>query len=177
MSTALPVTLLLTKDLATTSRKVWQVVEATKRVNDVYESTEVLLRATIFQQPFLKGITQQIVEVSKEVTNTFLNHAPFTTETYREAREAHELLGNCLEILTKLREMTTDWERFPKDYHPLLQAVRQMFQTLTECHAHLSNRFDEMDAVQSDVTQSKYLRRVKGSERWNSRPSVYEYQV
>jgi urease gamma subunit len=177
MTAALPISLLLPIDCAVTSHKVWEVVEATKRVNDVYQNTQVILRQYIFQQQFLNSVTQQIVEVQAEAEASFLNSTPFTTETYREAREAHELLGKSLEMLQTLSAIDINLEKLPQDYHPLVKAVRQLFQTLTQCHAHLSTRFDEMDAMQPNVTQSKYLRRVTGAERWNSRPSVYEYQV
>jgi hypothetical protein len=177
MTAALPVSLLLPLDCAVTSHKVWEVVEATKRVNDVYQNTQAVLRQHIFQQQFLASVTQQIVDVQAEAEASFLNDTAFTTETYRAAREAHELLGKSLELLKTLSTMAINLEKLPTDYHPLVEAVRQLFQTLTECHAHLTARFDEMDKIPEGVTQSRYLQRVTGAERWRSRPSVYEYQV
>jgi hypothetical protein len=177
MTAALPVSLLLPIDCAVTSHKVWEVVEATKRVNDVYQNTQVVLRQHIFQQQFLASVTQQIVDVEAEAEASFLNETAFTTETYRAAREAHGLLGKSLELLKTLNAVGVNLGKLPQGYHPLVKALRQLFQTLTDCHAHLSARFDEMDKVQKGVTPSKYLQRVTGAERWRSRPSVYEYQV
>jgi hypothetical protein len=177
MTAALPISLLLPMDCAVTSHKVREVVEATKRVNDVYQNTQAVLRQNIFQQQFLNSVTLQIVEVQAEAEASFLNSLPFTTETYRDAREAHELLGKSLEMLQTLSAIDVNLEKLPKDYHGLVKAIRQLFQTLTQCHAHLSARFDVMDTSKPNVTQSKYLRRETGAERWNSRPSVYEYQV
>lgn len=177
MTAAVPVAFSQPMVCATTSRKVWQVVQTTKSVNDVYQNTQVLLRQYIFQQQFLKNVTTQVLDASKEAEISLLNNRAFTTETYREAREAHELLGKCLEVLKILSTADINWFKLPQDFHPLVHAVRQLFLTLTKCHAHLAARFAEMDKMPANVNPSKYLSRETSAERWASRPSVYTYQV
>jgi hypothetical protein len=160
-----------------TSRKVLSVVQATKSVGEVYLYSQELLVNDIFRQPFLDEITQKIINLSKETEVNFLHDEPFTPETYRDAREAHALLGQSIELLNFLNNADLNWNKFPLEVHPLVKAVRQLFNVLTKSFEHLSNRFEKMDAPSKDLAQSKYLRQVKGAERWALRPSVHKYVV
>jgi hypothetical protein len=177
MTATAPVTSFRPTDCITTLRKVWQTVQTTKRVNDVYQNTQVLLREHIFKQQFLNAVTKEVHDVCKEAETNFINSEPFPIETYREARETYDLLSECLETLTILSNVEINWVKLPRDFHPLVRAVRQLFLTLTKCHAHLSARFAEMDKMHANINPSKYLSRETSAERWASRPTVYTYQV
>lgn len=160
-----------------TSRKVLSVVQTTKSVGEVYLFSQELLIKEIFRQPFLDEITEKILHLSVEAEKNFLYEAPFTPESYRDAREAHELLGQSIELLNFLNNAELNWNKFPLEVHPLVKAVKQLFWVLTKSYEHLSNRFEKMDTPSEALEQSKYLRQVTGAERWTLRPSVHQYVV
>jgi hypothetical protein len=160
-----------------TSRKVLSVVQTTKSVGEVYLHSQELVIKDIFKQPFLDEIKKNILNLSKETEKNFLHDEAFTTESYRDAREAHELLGQSIKLLNFLNNTDVNWEKLPLEIHPLVNAVRQLLGVLTKSYEHLSNRFEKMDTPSDDTVQSKYLRQVTGNERWALRPSVHQYVV
>lgn len=160
-----------------TSRKVLSVVQTTKSVGEVYLFSQELHIKEIFRQPFLDEITEKILNLSQETEGYFLHEEPFTPETYRDAREAHELLGQSIEQLHFLNNAELNLNKFPVEVHPLVKAVRQLFLVLTKSYEHLSNRFEKMDMLSEELEQSKYLRQVTGAERWALRPSVHQYVI
>jgi hypothetical protein len=160
-----------------TSRKVLSVVQTTKSVGEVYLNSQELGVKEIFKQPFLDEITQKIINLSKETEENFLHDEPFTPETYRDAREAHALLGQSIELLHFLNNAALNWHKFPLEVQPLVKGVKQLFTVLTKSYEHLSNRFVKMDAPSEALLQSKYLRQVTGAERWALRTSVHKYVV
>jgi hypothetical protein len=160
-----------------TSRKVLSVVQTTKSVGEVYFNSQELLIKEIFRQPFLDEITQKVLNLSKETEEDFLHDEAFTPENYRDAREAHELLGQSIKLLNFLNNTNVKWDKLPLEVHPLVKAVKQLFEVLTKSYEHLSNRFAKMDAPSDEAMQSKYLRQISGDERWALRPSVHKYVV
>lgn len=170
-----------------TSHRVNNVVRTTESVNNFYAQSKPLqfgqqtkvvsLNVRIFDVTFINNLTQEIKDVSKTAQETFLNNEPFTPKTYRDAREAHAGLSKNIETLILLSDTNPDLSMIPNEAHDLVRAMKELFVILNKCHKHLSNRFDELDKRGADAPPSKYLRRVTGKERWNLRPSVYEYQV
>jgi hypothetical protein len=170
-----------------TSLRVETVVQKTERVGRFYiapttSETKPLIKNTIktdrvFDIAFIESLTQECKDLGKLTQLIFLNDDPFTPKSYREAREAHEVLTKSMDTLKELKEIKLDITSSPFEIQAFVKAVREFAIILNKCHKHLSNRFDALDKRGADAQPSKYLRRVTGSERWNLRPSVYEYQV
>lgn len=160
-----------------TSRKILSVVQTTKSVGEVYLFSQELRIKDIFKQPFLDEITEKILSISQETEESFIKEESFTPETYRDAREAHELLSQSIELLHFLNNAELNLNKFSLEIHPLVKAVKQLFLVLTKSFEHLSNRFEKMDTPAEALEPSKYFRQVTSAERWALRPSVHQYVV